>query len=37
MDREGETVESLLHRVGLTGRDSWHYDQAEMRVKLVKL
>ena len=32
----GETVESLLRRVGLTGTDRWHYDQAEVRIKLVK-
>jgi hypothetical protein len=32
----GETVESLLLRVGLTGLSEWHYDQAEVRIKLVK-
>jgi hypothetical protein len=32
----GETVEALLRRVGLTGTSGWHYDQAEVRIKLVK-
>ena len=32
----GETVEALLRRVGLTGAYGWHYDQAEVRIKLVK-
>ena len=32
----GETVESLMRRVNLTGTVSWHYDQAEVRLKLVK-
>jgi hypothetical protein len=33
----GETVEALLLRVGMDGRSRWHYDQAEVRLKLVKL
>jgi hypothetical protein len=32
----GETVEALLRRVGMTGTSGWHYDQAEVRIKLVK-
>jgi len=32
----GETVEALLRRAGLTGTTGWHYDQAEVRIKLVK-
>ena len=32
----GETVESLLRRVNLTGTAQWHYDCAEVRLKLVK-
>jgi len=31
----GETVEALLHRVGLTGSTRWHYSQAEVGIKLV--
>lgn len=31
----GETVEALLIRVGMSGASSWHYDQMELRVKLV--
>ena len=34
--QNGETVEALLRRVGLDGRSRWHYDQAEVRIKLVK-
>ncbi len=33
---EGETVESLLKRIGITGSSSWHYDQVEVRLKIVK-
>ena len=33
---EGETVESLLRRIGITGSSCWHYDQAEVRLKIVK-
>ena len=32
----GETVESLLRRVGLNGTSAWHYNEAEVRIKLVK-
>lgn len=32
----GETVESLMRRVGLTGASDWHYSEAEVRIKLVK-
>ena len=32
----GETVEALMRRVGLNGTGNWHYDQAEVRIKLVK-
>jgi coproporphyrinogen III oxidase len=32
----GETVESLLRRVNLCGTAKWHYDYAEVRLKLVK-
>jgi hypothetical protein len=32
----GETVEALLLRVGMDGRSKWHYDQTEVRLKLVK-
>ena len=32
----GETVEALLLRVGMSGTSAWHYDQAEVRLKLVK-
>ena len=32
----GETVEALLRRVGLTGASGWHYDHAEVRIKLIK-
>jgi hypothetical protein len=31
-----ETVEELLRRVKLDGSNSWQYDQAEVRIKLVK-
>ena len=31
----GETVESLMRRLGLTGTSRWHYDQAEVRLKIV--
>ncbi len=31
-----ETVEALLKRVGLTGFSQWHYDLAEVRIKIVK-
>jgi hypothetical protein len=31
----GETVEALLVRVGMDGRSKWHYDQTEVRLKLV--
>ena len=31
----GETVESLMRRVGLTGTSRWQYDQAEGRLKIV--
>jgi hypothetical protein len=31
----GETVEALLLRVGMDGRSKWHYDQTEVRLKLV--
>ena len=32
----GETVESLMRRVGLTGTAGWHYSDAEVRLKIVK-
>ena len=32
---QGETVEALLLRVGMDGRSKWHYDQMEVRLKLV--
>ncbi len=31
----GETVEDLLTRIGMDGRSRWHYDQTEVRLKLV--
>ena len=31
----GETVEALLIRVGMNGASKWHYDQTEVRLKLV--
>jgi hypothetical protein len=31
----GETVEALLLRAGMDGRSKWHYDQTEVRLKLV--
>ena len=31
----GETVEALLSRVGMDGRSRWHYDQIEVRLKLI--
>lgn len=31
----GETVEALLSRAGITGKCGWHYDQTEVRLKLV--
>jgi len=31
-----ETVEALLRLVKLDGSTSWQYDQAEVRIKLVK-
>ena len=34
--KTGETVEQLMQRVGLTGTSRWHYDQAEVRLKIVK-
>lgn len=32
----GETVEALMRRIELNGTARWHYDQAEVRIKLVK-
>lgn len=32
----GETVEDLLRRIGLNGTLLWHYDQMEVRLKLIK-
>ena len=32
---DGETVESLLKRMGMTGSSSWHYDMMEVRLKIV--
>jgi len=32
----GEKVESLLRRMKLNGTAEWHYDQAEVRLKLIK-
>lgn len=32
----GETVEALLGRIGMTGAQRWHYDSAEVRLKLAK-
>lgn len=34
--KQGETVEELFQRVGLNGTSSWHYDQAELRLKIIK-
>ena len=31
----GETVEALMRRSGLNGTSRWHYDQAEVRLKIV--
>jgi len=31
----GETVEDLLIRLGLSGDSKWHYNEAEVRLKLV--
>ena len=31
-----ETVEALMRRVGLNGTSNWHYDQAELRIKIIK-
>jgi hypothetical protein len=31
----GETVEGLLKRVGLTGASPWHFNECEVRIKLV--
>ena len=33
--KPGETVEALLTRVGIDGHVPWHYDQVEVRLKLV--
>lgn len=32
----GETVETLMCRVGLNGTADWQYSEAEVRIKLVK-
>jgi hypothetical protein len=32
----GETVESLLRRMGLTGSAKWHYSDAGVMLKLIK-
>ena len=31
-----ETVEALLMRVGVDGKSLWHFDQIEVRLKLVR-
>lgn len=31
-----ETIADLFHRIGLDGKTSWHYDHAEITLKLVK-
>jgi hypothetical protein len=31
----GETVEALMRRLNLNGTSRWHYDQAEVRLKIV--
>ena len=35
MVEPGETVEALLVRVGMSGASQWHFDQTEVRLKLV--
>jgi hypothetical protein len=33
---EKETVGSILKRSGITGQKDWHYDRAEIVIKLMK-
>ena len=32
--RDGETVEELFRRMGMTGATQWQYSQLEVRLKL---
>lgn len=34
--KPNETVEQLMIRLNITGKVPWHFEQAEIRLKLVK-